>query len=61
MRLRGREALTGPMSVRAVSSRTFSMAEREGSMGGGRTKVALGILAAEDQGVVTTNRLGTMS
>ena len=30
------------------------MAEREGSMGGGRTKVAPGILVVEGQGVVTT-------
>ena len=41
---RKRRVLTGPISVRAVSSRTFSMADREGSMGGGRTKVGPGIV-----------------
>ena len=32
---------TGPRSLRAVSSRTFSMADFEGSRGRGRTMVAL--------------------
>ena len=33
------ERLTGPIDVRAVSSSTFSMAERERSLGGGLTRV----------------------
>ena len=34
------EELTGPMSRSAVSSRTFSIWDFEGSIGGGLTKVA---------------------
>jgi hypothetical protein len=35
------EGRTGPRSLRAVSSRTFSMADFEGSRGRGLTMVAL--------------------
>ena len=38
------EKLTGPMSVSAVRSRTFSMADLEGSIGGGFTSVGFDIL-----------------
>ena len=36
--------LTGPMSLRLMSSRTFSIADFEGSTGGGLMRVELGIV-----------------
>lgn len=41
---RNSKKLTGPISVKDVSSRTFSMADFEGSMGGGLIRVAEGIV-----------------
>lgn len=40
------EHLTGPMAPSSVSSRTFSIADFEGSRGGGLTRVACSAIVA---------------
>lgn len=39
--------ITGPMSLRVLSSRTVSIGDFDGSTGGGLTSVAPGILGVE--------------
>lgn len=44
-------ALTGAMAPSSVSSNTFSMADLEGSMGGGLTRVAWSAIAGRKESV----------
>ncbi len=50
------QELTGPISERVVRSRTFSIADFEGSRGGGFIRVGLGMTA--DSGVIEATERG---